>query len=120
MTKKIYETNILLKNIINAIKDVKGQNIISLNFKDIESAICKYFVICTGTSNTHVNAIEGTIKKQISKQNNEKPWHIEGNYNGEWVLMDYSDVVVHIFQKKIREFYNIEDFWGDAKFTNYK
>ena len=120
MKKRINETNILLKNIINAIQNVKGQDIISLDFKNIESTICKHFVICTGTSNIHVNAIEGTIKKQISKQNNEKPWHIEGSYNGEWVLMDYSDIVVHIFQKKIRKFYDIESFWGDTNFTKYK
>jgi len=120
MAKKIDKTNILLENIINAIQDVKGNKIISLDLKKIDSAICKYFVICTGTSNTHVSAIEGSIKKSIAKDTGEKPWHVEGNITGEWVLMDYSDIVVHIFQEKIREFYNIEDFWGDAKFINYK
>ena len=120
MAKKIDKTNILLENIINAIQDVKGNKIISLDLRKIDSAICKYFVICTGTSNTHVSAIEGSIKKSIAKDTGEKPWHVEGNNKGEWVLMDYSDIVVHIFQKKIREFYNIEDFWGDAKFINYK
>ena len=120
MTKKIDKTNILLENIVNAIQDVKGKEIISLDLRKIDSAICKYFVICTGTSNTHVSAIEGSIKKSIAKDTGEKPWHVEGSNTGEWVLMDYSDIVVHIFQKKIREFYNIEDFWGDAKFINYK
>ena len=120
MAKKIDKTNILLENIINAIQDVKGNKIISLDLRKIDSAICKYFVICTGTSNTHVSAIEGSIKKSITKDTGEKPWHVEGSNTGEWVLMDYSDIVVHIFQEKIREFYNIEDFWGDAKFINYK
>ena len=120
MAKKIDKTNILLENIINAIQDVKGNKIISLDLRKIDSAICKYFVICTGTSNTHVSAIESSIKKAIAKDTGEKPWHVEGSNTGEWVLMDYSDIVVHIFQKKIREFYNIEDFWGDAKFINYK
>jgi ribosome-associated protein len=120
MTKKIDKTNILLENIVNAIQKVKGNEIISLDLRKIDSAICKYFVICTGTSNTHVNAIEGSIKKTITQDIGEKPWHVEGNNVGEWILMDYSDIVVHIFQDKIRQFYNIEGFWGDAEFVNYK
>ena len=120
MAKKIDATNILLENIINAIQDVKGKEIISLDLRKIDSAICKYFVICTGTSNTHVNSIETNIKKTISRDIGEKPFHIEGNNIGEWVLMDYSDIIVHVFQEKTRAFYNIENFWGDAKFKNYK
>ena len=120
MAKKIDATNILLENIINAIQDAKGKEIVSLDLRKIDSAICKYFVICTGTSNTHVNSIESNIKKTISRDLGEKPFHIEGNNIGEWVLMDYSDIIVHVFQEKTRAFYNIEDFWGDAKFKNYK
>lgn len=120
MAKKIDATNILLENIINAIQEVKGNEIISLDLRKIDSAICKYFVICTGTSNTHVNSIESNIKKTISRDLGEKPFNIEGNNIGEWVLMDYSDIIVHVFQQKTRAFYNIEDFWGDAKFKNYK
>ena len=120
MAKEIDKTNILLKNIISAIQEVKGKEIISLDLREIESAICKYFVICTGTSNTHVNAIEGSIKKTTTKNISEKPWHVEGSSIGEWILMDYSNIVVHIFQKNTRDFYNIEDFWGDAKLINYK
>jgi ribosome-associated protein len=120
MAKKIDATNILLENIINSIQDVKGKEIISLDLRKIDSAICKYFVICTGTSNTHVNSIESNVKKTISRDLGEKPFHIEGNNIGEWVLMDYYDIIVHVFQEKTRAFYNIEDFWGDAKFKNYK
>jgi ribosome-associated protein len=120
MAKKLDETNILLKQIINVIQDVKGKEIISLDLRKIESAICKYFIICTGTSSTHVNSIESNIKKQISQNLGEKPWHTEGNNIGEWVLMDYYDIIVHVFQEKTRKTFNIEDFWGDAKFTNYK
>ena len=120
MAKKIDETNILLENIIDAIQDVKGQDIVSLDLKKLDSAICKYFVICTGTSNTQVKAIEGSIKKSISKNLGEKPYHIEGSNIGEWILIDYSDIIVHVFQEKTRAFYNIEDFWGDAEFKNYK
>ena len=120
MAKQIDATNILLENIVNAIQDVKGKEIISLDLRKINSAICKYFVICTGTSSTHVNSIESNIKKTISRDLGEKPFHIEGNNIGEWVLMDYSDIIVHVFQQKTRAFYNIENFWGDAKFKNYK
>ncbi len=76
-----------------------------------------YFVICNGTSNTHVNAISGIVQKQVSKLTKEKPWHIEGENNAEWILLDYVNVVVHVFQKQIREFYDIESLWGDAKIT---
>ena len=120
MSKEINKTNILLKNIINGIQDVKGKEIISLDLRKIESAICKYFVICTGTSNTHVNAIEGSIKEITIENVSEKPWHVEGSNTGKWILMDYSDIVVHIFQESTRNFYKIEDFWGDAKIINYK
>tara|TARA_B100000767_G_scaffold266822_1_gene284742 strand:- start:117 stop:482 length:366 start_codon:yes stop_codon:yes gene_type:complete len=120
MAKKIDETNILLENIIDAIQDAKGIEIVSLDLKSLDSAISKYFVICTGTSNTHVNAIEGNIKKTISKYLGEKPLHTEGNRIGEWILMDYIDIIVHIFQEKTRAFYNIEDFWADAKFKKHK
>jgi ribosome-associated protein len=120
MAIKIDATNILLENIINAIKDVKGQEIISLDLRKLDTAISNYFVICTGNSNTQVKAIEGSIKKSISKNLEEKPFNVEGSNVGEWILMDYSDIIVHIFQEKTRNFYNIEDFWGDAKVITYK
>tara|TARA_B110000196_G_C21052514_1_gene618108 strand:+ start:351 stop:722 length:372 start_codon:yes stop_codon:yes gene_type:complete len=120
MAKKLDKTNILLENIVNVIQDTKGKEIISLDLRKIESAICEYFIICTGTSSTHVNSIESEIKKKISQDLGEKPWHTEGNNIGEWALIDYYDIIVHVFQAKTRKFYNIEDFWGDAKFINYK
>lgn len=120
MAKKIDRTNILLENIITVIQDAKGKEIISLDLQKIESAICKYFIICTGTSNTHAKSIENKIKKMTSKNLGEKPIHVEGSNIGEWILMDYYDVIVHVFQQKTREFYNLENFWGDAKFTNHE
>ena len=104
-----------IKNLIS-----KGIEIISLDLKKIESAICKYFIICTGTSNTHTKSIENKIRKVISKDLEEKPLHIEGNNTGEWILMDYVDIVIHIFQKNIRDFYNIESLWGDAQQISFK
>jgi ribosome-associated protein len=105
---------------IDGIEDVKGQNITILDLRDIENTVCDYFIICEGTSNTQVNAIVNSVQKKVSKNIKEKPWHIEGSENAEWVLMDYVDVVVHIFQKHIRQYYDIENLWGDAKITQIK
>ena len=120
MAKKLDKTNILLENIVNVIKDAKGKEINCLDLRKIDTAICKHFIICTGSSSTHVNSIERKVQKIISKDLGQKPWQTEGNNVGEWVLMDYYDIIVHIFQEKTRRFYNIEDFWGDAIFTKYR
>ena len=107
----------LIALILQGIEDVKGHNTNVLDLREIENTVCDYFIICNGTSNTHVNAIVGSIQKTVSKAIQDKPWHIEGQDNAEWVLMDYVNVVVHVFQKHIRDFYDIEGLWGDAKFT---
>lgn len=115
MQKKQAETDQLITQVIKGIEDVKGQDIEILDLRDIENTVCDYFIICNGTSNTQVNAIVNSIQKSVSKALKEKPWHVEGSDNAEWILMDYVDVVVHVFQKHIREFYDIEGLWGDAK-----
>jgi ribosome-associated protein len=115
MQKKQAETDQLITEIIKGIEEIKGQDIEILDLRDIENTVCDYFIICNGTSNTQVNAIVGSIQKTVSKSLKEKPWHIEGSENAEWILMDYVHVVVHVFQKHIREFYDIEGLWGDAK-----
>ena len=120
MTKNINSTKKILNLIVKSIQEMKGIEIISLDLRKIETSICKYFIICTGNSNTHVNAIASGIKKHIRKELEEKPLHTEGTNTGEWILIDYSDIIVHVFQEKIRRFYNIEEFWGDANFINYK
>jgi ribosome-associated protein len=115
MSKKEKETDLLKTEIIKGIEDVKGQEIEILDLRKIENTVCDYFIICNGNSNTQVNAIVNSIQKVVSKSIQEKPWHVEGYNNAEWVLMDFVDVVVHVFQKHIREFYDIEGLWGDAK-----
>ena len=117
MTKNI-STDDLLTSIIKGIEDVKGLDIDILDLRGIDNSVCDYFVICNGNSNTQVNAIVGSIQKGVSKELKDKPWHVEGTDVGEWVLMDYVNVVVHVFQKHIREYYNIESLWGDAKITS--
>lgn len=117
MANKKISKDELLTNIIRGIEEVKGNDIEILDLREIENTVCDYFVICNGNSNTQVNAIVNSVQKTVSKELKDKPWHVEGNDNGEWVLMDYVDIVVHVFQKQIREFYNIEGLWGDAKIT---
>ncbi|WP_353149837.1 ribosome silencing factor [Flavobacterium sp.] len=117
MTKNS-STDDLLASIIKGIEDVKGLDIDILDLRGIENSVCDYFVICNGNSNTQVNAIIGSIQKGVSKELKDKPWHVEGADVGEWVLMDYVNIVVHVFQKHIREYYNIESLWGDAKITS--
>jgi ribosome-associated protein len=110
MAKKQVSTDDLISVIIKGMDDVKGENIQLLDLREIENTVC-------GNSNTQVNAISGSIQKVVSKQLKDKPWHIEGQGNSEWILMDYVNVVVHIFQKHVRDFYDIESLWGDAKIT---
>ena len=113
--KKNKGTDQLITEIVRGIEEIKGQDIEILDLREIENTVCDYFVICNGTSNTQVNAIVNSVQKLVSKALQEKPWHVEGSNNAEWVLLDYVHVVVHVFQKQIRDFYNIEGLWGDAK-----
>lgn len=115
MLNKEKETDQLITQIIKGIEEVKGQDIEILDLREIENTVCDYFIICNGTSNTQVNAIVNSVQKTVSKSIKENPWHVEGSSNAEWVLLDYVHVVVHVFQKHIREFYDIEGLWGDAK-----
>ncbi len=117
MQKRKASADELIALILQGIEEVKGLDISLLDLREIENTVCDYFIICNGTSNTHVNAIVGSIQKTVSKAIKDKPWHVEGEDNAEWVLMDYVNVVVHVFQKQIREYYDIEGLWGDAKFT---
>jgi ribosome-associated protein len=107
----------LISLILHGIEEVKGVEINILDLRDLDNTVCDYFVICNGTSNTHVKAIVNSIQKTVSKAIHDKPWHVEGSDNAEWVLIDYVNVVVHVFQKQARELYDIEGLWGDARVT---
>lgn len=118
MTNKTINNDELIANIIKGIEAVKGENITILDLREIDNSPSDYFILCDGNSNTQVNAIAGSVQKIVSKALHDKPWHVEGEVNAEWILMDYVNVVVHVFQKSIREFYNLDGLWGDAKITN--
>ena len=118
MTKKNVSADDLIAVIIKSVDDAKAENIEILDLRGIENTVCDYFIVCTGGSNTHVNAISGSIQKHVGKIIQEKAWHVEGEGAAEWILLDYVNVVVHVFQKHIREYYDIESLWGDAKITS--
>lgn len=115
MIKNTDEPDELISLVIKGMEDIKGENINLLDLRNIDNTVCDYFVICDGNSNTQVNAIVNSIQRVVSKGIQEKPYKIEGIENSKWVLIDYVNVVVHIFQKQTREYYDIEDLWGDAK-----
>ncbi|TYA84053.1 ribosome silencing factor [Seonamhaeicola marinus] len=117
MAKEKISADQLISVILSGIEDVKGKEINILDLREIDNTVCDYFIICEGTSNTQVNAIVNSIQKKVSKELKDKPWHTEGEDNAEWVLIDYVNVVVHVFQKHVREYYDIESLWGDAKTT---
>lgn len=100
--------------IIEGIKEKKGKEIISINMSELENAVCRYFIICHGDSNTQVSAIAQWVEHFIEDKINEKVQRKQGMENAQWVLLDYVDVVVHIFQKEYRDFYNLEGLWADG------
>ena len=118
MVRSKSEDKPLVDEILYGIEDVKGVDVHIMDLSKISNTVCKFFILCTGTSNTHVAAIANSVRKNVSKKLKEKPYSMEGIENQEWVLIDYVDVVVHIFQREIREFYDIENLWGDAKIIN--
>lgn len=101
--------------IINSIADKKGKNIVCLNMEKLPNSLCDFFIICEGTSSVQVHAIAKAVEEGVHKLTGEHAYHREGYENAEWILQDYIDVVVHIFQPQVRSFYNLEELWGDAE-----
>ncbi|MFT5749356.1 MAG: ribosome-associated protein [Ancylomarina sp.] len=118
MTKKLeHLPEKLVDTIIEALKDLKAVDIVSVDLKEVSGAVCDYFIICNGTSNTHVSALANNVQNETSEKLKEKAWNMEGHQNAQWILLDYANVVVHIFQKEYRDFYQLEQLWADAKIT---
>jgi len=105
--------------IVKAIQNKKGKGIVSLNFQNVQHAICDYFIVCHGTSPTQVVAISDSIQKEMHEVYHTMPWYKEGCENAEWILIDYIDVVVHVFQEPTRKYYDLEKLWGDAGIVHY-
>ncbi len=111
------QTKNLVKTITEAIQEKKGSRIVVADLKKIEGTICQYFVICQGNSPTQVEAIAESIGDMVREQLHEKPTHVVGLENAQWVAMDYTDVLVHIFLPDVREYYDLEHLWEDASLT---
>ena len=113
--EKAESTNQLVNSVLNGIQEVKGNDIKYLDLRKLNNSICDYFVICHGNSPTQVKAIANKIQEETEKVLHEIPWKVQGYENAQWILLDYVDVVVHVFHKDARAFYNLEELWADAE-----
>ncbi|MEX0884542.1 MAG: ribosome silencing factor [Cyclobacteriaceae bacterium] len=107
----------LSKIIVKGMEEKKASDIVVMDLREINSSVTDFFVICSGSSDTQLEGISKSVEDEVSKSNKEKPWKSEGKTNRQWILMDYVNVVAHIFLKEKREFYQLEDLWGDAVVT---
>ena len=116
MNKSVKEakTEQLIDAIVEGIQRKKGLEIIKIDLTKINHTECKYFIICHGNSVTHVDAIAHSVEDTVIELLNEKVWHTDGYQNSIWVLLDYADIMVHIFQRDARQFYDLENLWADA------
>jgi ribosome-associated protein len=113
--KKRYEgEEVLLENIVKGIFEKKGQNVLKIDLRKLETRIADYFIICHGSSTTQVDSICDSVEDTVRMGTGEKPAHVEGLENCFWVLLDYGNVIVHIFLEEHRSFYNLESLWADA------
>jgi ribosome-associated protein len=117
-TTEDFDSKKLCDTIVEGMQENKAKNIVILDLSEIDSAVCDYFVICSGDSSTQVDGINSSVVRHTRKELREKPWNIEGKGNNEWILLDYVSVVAHIFYKETREFYDLEELWADAKRTD--
>lgn len=103
--------------ILEGIQKIKGKNITIINLNSIDYTECGYFIICHGSSSTQVSSIAQSVEKTVKEETGENVWHVEGYKNSIWVLLDFGEIVVHVFHEDAREFYNLEELWADAKLT---
>jgi ribosome-associated protein len=114
MKKRSDGTEVLLDSVIKGIFEKQGQNVLKLDLRKLENRITDYFVICHGNSGTHVDSISNSVEDIVRKETGEKPFHREGLENCFWVLIDYGNVIVHVFQEEQRNFYSLESLWADS------
>jgi len=120
MTKGKGETDKILEGVLEGIQRIKGKEIVIVDLNTINHTECGYFVICHGTSTTQANSIALSVEETVKEFTGVNAWHKDGYRNSIWILLDYGDVMVHVFQKEARDFYNLEGLWADAKTTIIK
>jgi ribosome-associated protein len=118
--KESKSTNILIDAIIEGVRRKKGEGIIDMDLVKLNNTQCNHFIICHGNSNTQVEAIAQSIEDTVVELTGENVWHTDGYKNAQWILLDYSDVMVHVFQKDTRSLYDLESLWADAQIKTYK
>ena len=118
--KKKTDGEILVSVIVDAMLDKKAMEPMVFDLKNLNSSVCDAFVICHGASRTQVEAIADEVIARVKKKTGQNPWHKEGYENAEWILIDFSDIVVHVFQDSKRSLYNLEQLWADAEITRIK
>ena len=107
----------LVEQIIKTLNENKAVDIVKIDLRRIENCFCSFFVICHGTSGTHIAGLTDAVEEKVREDLDERPFHIEGLNAVQWVVVDYGDIVVHIFEKELRDYYQLEDFWADAQIT---
>lgn len=117
MSKKGKVTDKTLEAVIEGIQKIKGKEIKLIDLNTIKHTECGYFVVCHGTSTTQVDSIAHSVEDTVKEITVENVWHRDGYRNSIWILLDYGDIMVHVFQEEAREFYNLEGLWADAKIT---
>lgn len=111
------KTELLVQKVVEGIQEKKGKRIAVVDMTDLDKTACSYFVVCEGDSNTHVNAVAGSVVEYVNEQIEDKPICKDGFANSQWIALDYGDIIVHVFQKEPRSFYQIESLWADAKIS---
>ena len=115
--RRTSEAEKLTKAIVNGMQEKKAQDIVVMDMREVKNAVADFFVICSGTSDKQLAAIADSIEEEVFKALSEDPWHREGKQNKEWLLIDYINVVAHIFRKDKRNYFALEKLWGDAQIT---
>ena len=110
----------LSQAVVRGMQEKKASEIVLMDLRNVKNAVADFFVLCTGNSDTQIDAIAESVDEQVSKELNEDPWHQEGKDNKEWMLIDYVNVVAHIFKREKRDFYALETLWGDALIHSYE
>ena len=108
------DSDTLADLVVRGMQDKKASDIVVLNLKELKNAVSDYFIICSANSDTQLDAVARSVEEEVEKVTGENPWQTEGRTNREWVLLDYVDVVVHVFLRDRRKFYALEELWGDA------
>lgn len=112
--------NPLVDAVVLGMQEVKAKDIVHLDLREVPNAVCDHFIICHGDSSTQVEAIARSIERFTTDRLDEKPWHAEGKENAGWILLDYVDVVVHIFLRDVRSYYGLDQLWADAIRNTYE